>query len=177
MRYTGEWGPGPGCGPLCPSWSLQSFFSFPDCVSVSVSPSLSSGSPGPPPRCSLLGRPLPSPHELCPLPFPLATPSSRCWPWSLRNVNWPPARPATGREPGPGWVHPWPVTSAPLIPSMRTSQPLPSRWAPRLPWARIAREGAGGRWGVPSLASLFLPGPLREASLLLQPRAGQSGEP
>lgn len=29
---------------------------------------------------------------------------------------------------------------------------------------------------MPSLASLFLPGPLREAPLLLQPGAGQSGE-
>lgn len=44
---------------------------------------------------------------------------------------------------------------------------------------RRASEVAGGmgrRWDVPSPASLFLPGPLREAPLLLQPRAGQSGE-
>ena len=48
---------------------------------------------------------------------------------------------------------------------------------PRCP--RRASEVAGGmgrRWDVPSSASLFLSGPLREAPLLLQPRAGQSGE-
>uniref|UniRef100_A0A671F6L2 Meis homeobox 3 n=1 Tax=Rhinolophus ferrumequinum TaxID=59479 RepID=A0A671F6L2_RHIFE len=113
---------------LCVSRSLWTFFSSSEsfllCLSIS-----SLWVSCPPPSCSVLRRPLPSPHECSPLLLPLDTRSSHCWLWSLRNVNWPPARPAMG--PGLGWAHPWVVTSAPPIPSMRTSQPLLSRWAPQ----------------------------------------------
>lgn len=128
-----------GTGPRAPwglrmraslfvSWSLWTFFSSSEsfllCLSIS---SLWVSCPSP--SCPVLHRPLPSPHECSPLLLPLDTHSSHCWLWSLRNVNWPPARPAMG--PGLGWAHPWVVTSAPPIPSMRTSQPLLSRWAPQ----------------------------------------------
>ena len=84
-------------------------------------------------------RPLPQP-----LSFPASpdTRSSPSWPWSLRNVNWLHALPVTGPE--LGWGHPMEVTSAPLIPSMRTSLPLPSRWAPpthHTPNQRASEEG------------------------------------
>lgn len=110
--------------------------------SVSVSPTPPSGSPVPP-SCATFQRPLPSPHELSPILLPPDTHSSRCWPWSSRSVNWPPARPVM--ELGLGWAHSWVVTSVPPIPSMRTLQPLPSRWAP--PSAMHQGSQGGGQAG------------------------------
>lgn len=109
------------------------------CLGLSMS---SSGSSVPPPRCPTLRTSPPSPHEPS-LLLPPDTRSSHCWPWSLRNVNWPRARPVTG--PGLGWAHLQAVTCAPLIPSMRTSLPLPSRWAPP---SAVCAGGAGSeqRW-------------------------------
>lgn len=45
-------------------------------------------------------------------------------------MNWPHVLPVMGL--GLGWAHPRAVTSAPPIPSMKTLQPLPSRWAPTI---------------------------------------------
>lgn len=156
----GEWGPVSGsCLSLCLLF-LCSLGLFP---SLCMSHCLLSGSLVPFPAVLHLAAP---PFTPQPLPRPLSFPaspdtrSSPSWPWSLRNVNWLHALPVTGLE--LGWGHPPAATSAPLIPSMRTSLPSPSRWAPptrQAPHRRASEEG----WveGGTSPAGFSLPSQVR----------------